>query len=1425
MKFLSKIFITILFFSISLTSHCFCSEKGAIYGYVTRYRTDILLTNVEVSTTNAATHTNQIGYFVLNNLNPGLYDISFSKTNYRIKTISNIYVSTGESVEINAELYLTDGGVLKFENTFLPDGEVDDQYNEPVQVSGGAQPYTFSIRGLLPTGLTLDNYYGNISGTFTTPGHYDFIVCVTDAEGEYIESPFIINVTKKIVFETKNRLISAIKGDEYFTTIVAINGMMPLTYRVIRNSLPEGLQLSDEGNIEGVPTDDLGRYDFTIQVVDSNGNIADKSFNLNIVEPIEIFTEKIPDGIIGKPYTVQLCAIGGYGSYTWKNYSDQIISGLDIDKASGFFTGTPTQETYKTIVFSVVDADGHTDYKDYTICVSEQLQIVEANLPPALINVYYSEKVQTNGGIMPITFQTSDNLPDGLFLDSETGIISGIPQKTGRMNINLTITDRTEPVPQSVTQYIHISINNELNILTPKILPEIQKNIDIDKVNPVTLKAGGGLPPYHWLVVDGSIPNGLILDNDSGYVSGKPLVSGDIFFTINVTDAKDEYCQKQFMWHIIDELYIITDIIPDWAKNVNDSFTLRTKGGTQPYYWRISKGSLPDGLYLNGNTGVINGIPVNEQSAREISLEVHDSSIPVQTKEKNFIFSVISDDLFINTPKVENGIINREYLTSFKASLGTPPYQWRIKSGNLPTGLNLNVSNIDTFIDGAPTQEGLYPFTIEVTDSSINANTVSKSYTIQIFSEILIETEKLQDANIGMPYTTTLHCSGGLQPYAWRITKGRLPKGLTLDLSSGKIYGVPEENAKSTLFSIQVTESGEFNTSDEKEFVIYIPEDPSLFITTTSIQKGLKNHYIQIDLEGKGGFRPYNWQLWQGFLPEGVKLETINDIGTISGTPVQSGTFDFTIKLIDSSQKPKIAMCSYQLEIVNLSSDKDTTPPVPPSNIQSNPEIEEMSNGIIHISWNPGNDYDGSGVAGYSYKWSSIENDAPDNSVDTTQTFIDSAPLNNGMSHYFHICTIDNEGNASESISIGPFYVQVSPGRIIIIGGGEANQDNTYWSVTKKLTSYAYNIFKSSGFDDDMIYYMIHSERTDTDLNDSLDDFIDDTTPEVTDIISAIKNQFSSDLTADIPLYIYIQGHATPNKKIQLSGENSYLESTDIKNAIDSLQNDINCKVIIIIESCYSGNFIEDLVSENFPNRIIISSSGNDTYNTDSSGEISFSRYFFSKYKEGDSVKKSFDYAASCLEKIEYPSPRLIDSVDSLSSGILSTNTYLNGLLTWYKPQILSFTISDVNIFQSLLSVKMTQDNIGIEKVWIKTIFSEIENEDNLVFYPETKLNYNESVREYQCVSTNESIIGNKLIAMAKDTNGTYSDPVIRTVSNFVEDINNDNRIDIKDVITGLKILSYENINFSTERLSQFVIGEKKIGLDEIIHLMITISK
>jgi hypothetical protein len=677
-----------------------------------------------------------------------------------------------------------------------------------------------------------------------------------------------------------------------------------------------------------------------------------------------------------------------------------------------------------------------------------------------------------------------------------------------------------------------------------------------------------------------------------------------------------------------------------------------------------------------------------------------------------------------------------------------------------------------------------------------------------------------------MPYTTTLHCSGGLQPYAWRITKGRLPKGLTLNLSSGKIYGVPEEDAKSTVFSIQVTESGEFNTSDEKEFVIYIPEDPSLVIITTTIQKGLKNKYIQIDLEGKGGFQPYNWQLWQGFLPEGVKIEAINNIGMISGTPVQSGMFDFTIKLIDSSQEPKIAMHSYQLEIVNLSPDKDTTPPSPPSNIQSNPELEELSNGTIHISWNPGNDYNGSGVAGYSYKWSSIENDDPDNSVDTTQTFIDTSDLNNGMSHYFHVCTIDNDGNASESISIGPFYVVISPGRMIIVGGGEAKQDNTYWSVTKKLTSYAYNVFKSSGFDDDTIYYMIHSEFTDTDLNDdSLDNIIDDTTPEVTDIVSAIKNQFSSDLTSDIPLYIYIQGHATPNKKIQLSGENNYLESTDLKNAIDSLQNEVNCKVIVIIESCYSGNFIEDLISESFPNRIIISSSGNDTYNTDSSGEISFSRYLFSKYKEGDSLKKSFDYAASCLEKIGYPAPRLIDSVDSLSDGVLSSNTYLNGHLTWYKPQIISFSISDVDDFQSLLSVKIAQDNIGIQKVWLKTIFSEIENEYNLVFYPETELNYNESVREYQCVLTNESIMGNKLIAMAKDTNDTYSDPVIRTVSNFVEDINNDNRIDIKDVVTGLKILSYENINLSKERLSQFVIGEKKIGLDEIIHLMIYISK
>ena len=61
--------------------------------------------------------------------------------------------------------------------TSLPDAPPGIPYSQFVYAVGGTKPYTFSIdSGSIPPGLSLNTSTGEISGTPTTPGTYNFVV-------------------------------------------------------------------------------------------------------------------------------------------------------------------------------------------------------------------------------------------------------------------------------------------------------------------------------------------------------------------------------------------------------------------------------------------------------------------------------------------------------------------------------------------------------------------------------------------------------------------------------------------------------------------------------------------------------------------------------------------------------------------------------------------------------------------------------------------------------------------------------------------------------------------------------------------------------------------------------------------------------------------------------------------------------------------------------------------------------------------------------------------------------------------------------------------------------------------------------------------------------------------------------------------------
>src|SRR5207253_698788 len=65
----------------------------------------------------------------------------------------------------------------------VPDGTVTVPYNFTITASGGTGPYTFYLTsGSLPPGLSMDTS-GNITGTPTFAGSFDFTVQATDVNG------------------------------------------------------------------------------------------------------------------------------------------------------------------------------------------------------------------------------------------------------------------------------------------------------------------------------------------------------------------------------------------------------------------------------------------------------------------------------------------------------------------------------------------------------------------------------------------------------------------------------------------------------------------------------------------------------------------------------------------------------------------------------------------------------------------------------------------------------------------------------------------------------------------------------------------------------------------------------------------------------------------------------------------------------------------------------------------------------------------------------------------------------------------------------------------------------------------------------------------------------------------------------------------
>jgi hypothetical protein len=142
--------------------------------------------------------------------------------------------------------------------------------------------------------------------------------------------------------------------------------------------------------------------------------------------------------------------------------------------------------------------------------------------------------------------------------------------------------------------------------LSPSTLPNGEAGT---AYGPVSITASGGTAPYAYAVTAGALPDGLTLDSD-GTLHGTPTAGGSFTFTVTATD--DNGCTGTIEYTLQTGCPAITiepATLPAAQKGVAYSQTLTASGGTGPYTFAVTAGSLPPGLTLDPNTGVLSGTP------------------------------------------------------------------------------------------------------------------------------------------------------------------------------------------------------------------------------------------------------------------------------------------------------------------------------------------------------------------------------------------------------------------------------------------------------------------------------------------------------------------------------------------------------------------------------------------------------------------------------------------------------------------------------------------------------------------------------------------------------------------------------------------------------------------------------------------------
>jgi hypothetical protein len=399
-------------------------------------------------------------------------------------------------------------------------------------------------------GKNLGGKVGLVNGSAASPAVTDLvkgnhaITAVYSGSPDFLAStsPELIQTINLSVPEITTTTLSQTEGEEKIVypaqDLAVTGGAAPYKWSVFENKLPAGMTLKSKGDgrtavLSGKPSKN-GEYSFTLRATDKFKQTDDQAFTLFIYKAPSVYTTSLPAAEAGKAYNEVLKAQDGHGAFTWSKLTGSWPPGINLD-STGTISGTPDDSiakltSYKVTVQAQDEMGGTAKSKSLTLVVALPLVITtESPLQAGEVGLKYSQALKASGGSGKYTWKLADGsyLPDGLKMSSK-GVISGKPAAAGIFTFQVELNDGSI----SLDKQFSLTVFEQLKINTLK-LPGGEKD---QPYPPVQLAAVGGDSEYTWTVT-GNLPPGLVLDKETGIISGTPSKTGKFSFSVKATDG------------------------------------------------------------------------------------------------------------------------------------------------------------------------------------------------------------------------------------------------------------------------------------------------------------------------------------------------------------------------------------------------------------------------------------------------------------------------------------------------------------------------------------------------------------------------------------------------------------------------------------------------------------------------------------------------------------------------------------------------------------------------------------------------------------------------------------------------------------------------------------------------------------------------